>query len=597
MIERVRVGIKRYVDIIKTINGFSSKYIFITICSQVFTIINSYLLLYINKIIINGLSNIIMSGEISVLSIIALLAVCGIIEILSMLLFNVLQYNLGKLKLKYDDEISLKMACSFSKLDMSYYDDPVAFNQTQQAGKCKSSILDSYNGLLDLVFGCISFIIAFIVAVRFSILVFILSVLSVIPGLIIRKRLQIEHYEIEKELLNKQRQVNNLVGMFYNKNVEMEMQVYSFSNYIKEKIEKYQLEIRNVRIKQSLKKARKEGALSILSKTFHIVQQVIVVYIISGRNMTIGDFTYYGGIINNLSSSLNGIAKTVNTLHLNSVKYDEYISIMSRKPKLKSIDNKIVTNDDMNVITFEKVSFCYPNTDKKVLTDISFSIKSGEKFALVGQNGAGKSTLIKLLLRFYDPTEGKILLNGVNIQEYDLEVYRKLFSTMFQEPLVYLLSVKENVAISDTTCSSGLINDRVEKILTDLKLKQMNGDLLDIDKYCGKDFYADGYVFSVGQKQRIHAARTLFHEGAIYVLDEPAASMDAISEAEFLNTLVEYTHGKSVIYITHRYNNLDMMDNILVLDHGAIVEFGKHNDLISHNGIYSRMFEIQNKKA
>lgn len=596
MIKRLNKHITRYISVFKTIAKFSKWYIFLTFFVKVLILTNSYLLLYINKLVINSLSSAIVTGDVSIASIVMLLLITATIEIVSTLLFNIFQYNLGKLKLKYDDEISLKLAKSFSTLDMSYYDDPDSYNQTLQAGKCRVAILDCYNCVLNIAFEILTFLIALVVAVRFSIWILILAMISVLPGMIIRRKLQIEQYNLEKQLLGKQRQADTLLSLFYSKNVELEMQLYDFSDYIENKTKKHQELVRNIRLNNSLKRAKAEGALTVLDKVFYISQQVIMVIAIVNRNMTIGDYTYYGGIIGKLTASFSNIVGAMNNLHISSIKYDEYMAIVSRTPKICTNGTIVVESNDVNTISFENVSFIYPNSSNYALRNINFSFTLGDKLAIVGQNGAGKSTLIKLLLRFYDPTEGRILLNGVDVKEYDLNSYRKLFSAMFQEPMIYLMSLKDNIFISDVNCPEDEIDNRVRQILLDINLSEYNGEAIDINRYCGKEFFADGYAFSTGQKQRVHAARTLFHKGAVYILDEPAASMDAIAETEFLKTLVMYTRGKSVIYITHRYNNLHMMDNIIVLDHGVLKESGKHSELIANENLYTQMFRLQNER-
>ena len=240
---------------------------------------------------------------------------------------------------------------------------------------------------------------------------------------------------------------------------------------------------------------------------------------------------------------------------------------------------------------FNHVSFKYPNAENYTLKDINFEYRFNSKFALVGQNGSGKTTLIKLLLRFYDPTEGEILLNGINIKRYDLVQYRRIFSAMFHEILIYHLTIAENITISDI---HNYNQERIFKVLDSLHLTP---DLeIDLNREYGREFSENGYVFSAGQQQRLYAARTLYKDSDVYVLDEPAASMDAISESKFFHALNSFTVGKGLIYITHRYGILDKMDKILVLDKGILIESGTHEELIRQKGLYYKMFELQQKE-
>ena len=583
---------KRCKEIIATITNYSRRYVVLTILIRFLALCNTYLLLYINKHIIDELSMSVVGGEIYITSIIFVLSIYVAVELVSTLIYNIMQYHLGKINLEYNDHICTVIINSISKLDMTYYDDPASYNQTKQVSRFVTSILNNYNSILEFVFSIISLGISLFISVKISVYISLLSIMSSVPGLIIRRKLKQERHELEKTILNKQRFIDYLSGIYSNKYVEMEMQLYGFSSYILDRIHQNQKDLRTLKTNFGLHNAKREMIIAIINKSIFLLQQICLISVIISKSMTIGDYSYYTGIIGNFSGSIENIVGLVNDIIINDTKYQEYLKIINRKPHIKTDGMQKLSKNDNFDIVFENVSFIYPNSNTYVLKDISFSIKSGQKVALIGLNGTGKSTLIKLLLRFYDPICGRILLNGIDIREYDLTSYRKAFSVMFQELIMYLLPIRDNIIISDI----GRLNTSDEEktiyaILGDLGISKAD---LDIHKYYGKEFCEDGLVLSKGQQQRIHAARTLFYSGRIYILDEPAASLDSISEERFLDTLEKYSCDKTVIYITHRYNNLSKMDNIILINNGYVQESGSHTELLNKNGLYKKLFSMQN---
>ena len=247
-------------------------------------------------------------------------------------------------------------------------------------------------------------------------------------------------------------------------------------------------------------------------------------------------------------------------------------------------------------ITFSHVSFTYPWTNNKVLNDVSFTIKYGEKVSIVGINGAGKSTIIKLLLRFYEPDSGSILINGIDIMKYDINAYRKLFSACFQNVTRYSLTLAENVALSEIH----RINE-TERICTSLENSGL-GDANELISQEGiktpltRSFEANGIELSEGQWQKVSIARAFFRNAPFIILDEPSSSLDPKAEDQIFTSFSKLCGDKSGILISHRLSSIIMVDKIIFLDGGIITEYGTHEDLIKQNGKYAEMYRLQAKK-
>jgi len=240
---------------------------------------------------------------------------------------------------------------------------------------------------------------------------------------------------------------------------------------------------------------------------------------------------------------------------------------------------------------FEKVSFAYPDQEEMVIDEVSFTIKAGEKLAFVGQNGAGKTTLVKLLLRFYEPTSGRILLDGIDISTFDKKGYQQLFGVIFQDFLKYEFLLKENIAIGDVSKIDDLpaIAEAAERSLADEVVAELDRGY---DQQLGKRF-TNGKDLSGGQWQKIALARAYMRDASIMILDEPTSALDAKAEYEAFQRFMELTDQKTSVIISHRFSTVRMADRIIVLNDGGIQESGTHEELMSKEGIYEELFSLQ----
>ena len=319
---------------------------------------------------------------------------------------------------------------------------------------------------------------------------------------------------------------------------------------------------------------------------------LLVKDIVSGLR-TIGDYTLYIGLLTQLTGGLFLAIQTGMSVYGDKLKIDTLQKFNQYRNSVEDIGNDELVGPVS--IEFQDVTFKYPDTDIYVLKHINFKVSAGEKICLVGINGSGKSTIIKLMLRFYDVTDGSILVNGLNIQKYKIESLRKQFSTLFQEYVSYSFSLKENIIISDI---QKLSND--QEIIN--VLRQAGADyILDkspdgLDSYVTKFFSEKGIELSGGERQRIALARTLYRTCSVVFFDEPSAALDPEAEHVMFENIRSLWAGKTAFYTSHRLSAVHLADRIMLLQNGMITEQGTHKELMSLDGEYSRIYHIQADK-
>lgn len=325
---------------------------------------------------------------------------------------------------------------------------------------------------------------------------------------------------------------------------------------------------------------------------FAITQAFNLAAIFAGK-LAIGQFTLYFQQTLNLAKSAEGILDHYSSMNMRSKYMDQYFELLEYPNSIVLPDKPITFNEEPKppILEFKNVSFKYPESKRFILRNFNLTIESGEKVALVGENGAGKSTLIKLILRFYDVTEGEILINGTSIKEVDLKVWHRQIGALFQDFIKYQFSFKENVIYGDIAKKNDLvaIKEAIKKAGADSYLDDLpNG----IDQIVGKTF-EEGVDLSGGQWQKLALARAFFRDAPILILDEPTSAIDAKAEYEIFQKVGELQKDKTVIIISHRFSTVRNADRILVLDGGKIIEEGNHEKLMKINGLYAELFNLQ----
>lgn len=326
-----------------------------------------------------------------------------------------------------------------------------------------------------------------------------------------------------------------------------------------------------------------------------IVSQIMIyawlIYSVAKGGMSIGNFSLYlassATFFDHISSLLNGI----NALLAKSRQVDDYRSFLDFDGGDGKEKGKALPELSACEFTFENVSFSYPKAERYALKNLNLNIKAGERLAVVGLNGAGKSTMIKLLLRLYEPTEGRILLNGVDIREYDRQSYYEAFAPVFQQVELFAFPLEENVSMKEPEETD---SGKAEKCLVAAGLSEKietlpNGTKTELLKV----IYDDGVDLSGGEKQKLALARALYKEAPVVVLDEPTAALDALAEAKLYEDFDKLIGGKTAIYISHRLSSTQFCSRVAMFAEGEMVECGTHTELLEKGGAYAEMFRIQ----
>lgn len=375
-----------------------------------------------------------------------------------------------------------------------------------------------------------------------------------------------------------------------------DIRMFGLKNYLTQKFQ----EINKIRYNYQKKNNRVWLFVSIASSVFWVISQLLIyIYLIRcifAKTITIGNFTLYLSATATFFECVMSLLNSI-TNFLNNSRYVDDFRSFYEMPELRQNLPEKETNlpklkpQSHYEFEFQNVSFKYPRAERFALQNVNIKIKAGERLAVVGLNGAGKSTFIKLLLRLYQPTEGKILLNGTDIQTYDLNSYFKIFAPVFQEVNLFAMSFAENVSMKSPENTD---KDLVQKTVIQSGLEEkLNSLEKGLDTQLLKVIYDDGIDLSGGQKQKLALARALYKNAEVVVLDEPTAALDAIAESKLYSDFDKLIGGKTSIYISHRLSSTQFCNNVAMFKDGKLIEYGTHKSLLKQKGEYANMFHVQ----
>ena len=422
----------------------------------------------------------------------------------------------------------------------------------------------------------------------------IVILITTLAGFFINNYLSEYKYRHRKELAEQDKRLNYINGASSSLDYAKDIRLFGLRSWLNELHEKSMATLHAFNNKIAGVYLWARIADLILAFLRNALAYVYLIGLVVNNEITVAQFLLYFSAVEGFSTLVTGVMTQLNILKKQSLDLCVVREVLDYPEVFKFEDGQdlVVDSNQEYTIELKNVSFRYPGKDKNILTNINLIIRPNEKIAIVGLNGAGKTTLVKLICGYYDPTEGEILLNGVNIKTFNREHYYKMFSAVFQNFSLLAGSVSTNVAQTEDNINYELVYECIEKAGLKEKVESLP---LKYESKLNREVYEDATNLSGGELQRLMLARALYKDSPIIVLDEPTSALDPIAEADIYNKYNELAKNKSSLFISHRLASTRFCDRILFIGDEQILEEGTHEDLLALGGKYAELFEVQSK--
>ena len=493
---------------------------------------------------------------------------------------------------RYTRHISIRVMDHASQLDLQSYEDPVYYDRLERARVQATDRLGMIQSIGRLFQQTVTTISLSVAIVFFSPWLLLLLIVCLIPAFLGESHFAFLNYAKNFRQTPVKRELDYLRQVGGSKEAAKELKLFGLSAFLTNRFTSLSNAIFDENIALFRRRLSAVSLLSMLSTAGYYGAYAWAIWETVHGVFNVGTLVFLTASIMNASNNISQMFSTLSSIADQALFLTDLLAFFEMRPTVTSKPNALPAPRPITAgFEFQDVSFVYPGTERLVLNHLNFRLEPGERIALIGQNGQGKTTIVKLLTRLYDPTGGRLLLDGVDLREYDIDDLCREIGVIFQDFMRYEMTAQENIAVGRIEYLNDMdrIRDAAEKSLADGVIQRLP---LEYKQMLGRRFEG-GVDLSGGEWQKLALARAYLREAQVLILDEPTAALDARAEFEVFERFNELTVSKMALFISHRFSTVRMAERIIVLENGCIAEEGSHDRLVARGGTYAEMFELQ----
>jgi ATP-binding cassette, subfamily B, bacterial len=548
--------------------------------------------LYVSKLIIDAVVRSVRGGHIESARVWRLVTVELALAVASDLLGRAVALADSLLGDRFTNRVSVELMRHASILDLAHFEEPEFYDKLERARRQTMGRMQLMTQVMAMSQDLITLLTLASALIVFSPLLLLMLICAVLPAFLGETHFASLSYSLLFRWTPQRRELDYLRWLGATQESAKEVKIFGLGDYLTERYRRLANTFYDENRRLVIRRASVGSLLALVGTAGYYGAYLVILYRTLHGSLTVGDLTFLAGSFARSRSLIEGVLSSFSSISEEALYLHDLFAFFRMEPSIRSKPGALPAPRPIRRgLEFRHVSFQYPDAERYALHDVSFTLRPGQRIALIGENGAGKTTITKLIARLYDPTEGQILLDGIDLREYDLDDWRREVGVIFQDYMRYHMLLWENIGVGRIE----LFDDRqrIERaarlsLASDVAAGLENG----LDQMVGRRF-KDGVDLSGGEWQKVALARAYMRDAQLLILDEPTATLDARAEHRVFERFAELTRDKIAVLISHRFSTVRMADRILVLHDGEVLEQGTHAELLALRGQYAELFELQ----